>query len=96
MPNMRISVADMRDVLREVQCALPIMFVSEACPDAPGVKGTCTALRFRDEYAFVTAAHVVDRNDQTLGLRFSAGSSTSWNTLPATTSVASIVTRPVA
>ncbi len=63
MASVLMSVEDMPDVLRELQCALPIMFVSEACPDAPGVKGTCTALRFRNECVFLTAAHVVDRND---------------------------------
>jgi hypothetical protein len=32
-------------------------------PEYPGIRGTCTALRYGQEFIFVTAAHVVERND---------------------------------
>src|SRR5207302_10031931 len=55
--------SDMSRVLQAATCALPIMFVSEGLPDFPGVMGTCTALRYRNNVVFVTAAHVVQKND---------------------------------
>jgi hypothetical protein len=61
--NLALSEQGMTEVLRQRQCALPVMFASETCPDAPGVLGTCTALQFRSQCVFVTAAHVVEKND---------------------------------
>ena len=63
MANLQLSVADMPDVDRAIHCALPIIFASEESPAFPGIKGTCTALRYRNECVFVTAAHVVQGND---------------------------------
>lgn len=63
MADPRLTAADLPHVLRQLECALPVMFASAISPDAPGISGTCTALRFRNEFFFVTAAHVVERND---------------------------------
>ncbi len=55
---------DMTYVSQAATCALPVMFVSKETPGFPGVDGTCTALRYRNEIVFVTAAHVIERSDQ--------------------------------
>jgi hypothetical protein len=65
------------NLLWAAECALPVMFVRSECPDAPGVMGTCTALLFRNEYVFVTAAHVVARNDSETAVYIAMGFSES-------------------
>lgn len=60
---MELSIRDMPEVDRAARCALPIIFTSLDHPEYPGIQGTCTALRYRDQVVFVTAAHVVDGSD---------------------------------
>jgi len=60
---MKPSIRDMPGVERAAKCALPIIFTSLDHPEYPGIRGTCTALRFGEASVFVTAAHVLAHND---------------------------------
>lgn len=64
---------DMPQLERAAKCALPIIFTSLDHPEYPGTQGTCTALRFGDETVFVTAAHVVGRNNERTAIEVALG-----------------------
>jgi hypothetical protein len=64
---------DMPLLQQAVSCALPIIFTSLDHPEYPGMRGTCTALRFSNETVFVTAAHVIGRDNERTAVEVALG-----------------------
>ncbi len=73
MEDVQLDAGEIPELVRAAKCALPIIFTSADHPAFPGIRGTCTALRSGSRSVFITAAHVVVRNDERTAVEVALG-----------------------